>query len=72
MTPDGAFYAWVDTARFGDSGRLASRLLDEAGVSVVPGHDFGVNDPGRWMRLSYATARANLEEAVARIGRLLG
>jgi aspartate/methionine/tyrosine aminotransferase len=72
VTPDGAFYAWVDTTRFGDSGRLATRLLEEAGVSVVPGHDFGINEPGRWMRLSYATERAKLEEAVARMARLLG
>jgi aspartate/methionine/tyrosine aminotransferase len=38
-------------------------------VSLVPGHDFGANDPGRWMRLSYATALDKLEEAVGRIGR---
>jgi aspartate/methionine/tyrosine aminotransferase len=72
VMPDGAFYAWLDCARFGDSGALASRLLDEAAVSLVPGHDFGANDPGRWIRLSYATERAKLEEAVARIGRCLG
>ncbi|MFM1992126.1 MAG: hypothetical protein RJA99_5083 [Pseudomonadota bacterium] len=72
VTPDGAFYAWLDGSRFGDSGALASRLLDEASVSLVPGHDFGSNDPGRWLRLSYATEQAKLEEAVARIGRCLG
>ncbi|MFO0235193.1 MAG: pyridoxal phosphate-dependent aminotransferase, partial [Burkholderiales bacterium] len=72
VMPDGAFYAWLDCARFGDSGALASRLLEEASVSLVPGHDFGANDPGRWMRLSYATAREKLEEAVARIGRCVG
>ncbi len=71
VMPDGAFYAWLDCARFGDSGALASRLLEEASVSMVPGHDFGANDPGRWMRLSYATARGKLEEAVARIGRCI-
>jgi aspartate/methionine/tyrosine aminotransferase len=69
VTPDGAFYAWLDCTRFGDSGELASRLLEQASVSLVPGHDFGVNEPGRWMRLSYATARDALEEAVARISR---
>ncbi|MEI7444051.1 MAG: pyridoxal phosphate-dependent aminotransferase [Burkholderiales bacterium] len=72
VTPDGAFYAWLDGSRFGDSGALASRLLDEASVSLVPGHDFGTNEPERWLRLSYATERAKLEEAVARIGRSLG
>ena len=72
VMPDGAFYAWLDCSRFGDSGVLASRLLEEASVSLVPGHDFGANDPGRWMRLSYATERSKLEEAVRRIGRCLG
>lgn len=72
VMPDGAFYAWLDCTRFGDSGALASRLLDEVAVSLVPGHDFGANEPGRWMRLSYATGRPQLEEAVARIGHCLG
>lgn len=72
VMPDGAFYAWLDCARFGDSGALASRLLERASVSLVPGYDFGGNEPGRWMRLSYATAREKLEEAVERIGRCLG
>ncbi|HMS78499.1 MAG TPA: aminotransferase class I/II-fold pyridoxal phosphate-dependent enzyme, partial [Burkholderiaceae bacterium] len=72
VMPDGAFYAWLDCSRFGDSGALAARLLEEASVSLVPGHDFGANEPGRWMRLSYATAREKLEEAVARIARRLG
>jgi len=72
VMPDGAFYAWLDCSRFGDSGVLASRLLDEASVSLVPGYDFGANEPGRWMRLSYATPLPALHEAVSRIGRCLG
>jgi len=72
VMPDGAFYAWMDCSRFGDSGQLASRLLEEADVSLVPGHDFGINDAGRWMRLSYATEISTLREAVARIARCVG
>jgi len=72
VVPDGAFYAWLDCRRFGDSDALATRLLEQAGVSLVPGHDFGDNDPGRWMRLSYATPIESLREAVNRIGRALG
>jgi aspartate/methionine/tyrosine aminotransferase len=71
VMPDGAFYAWLDCSRYGDSGVLASRLLDEASVSLVPGYDFGSNEPGRWMRLSYATPLPALQEAVERIGRCL-
>jgi aspartate/methionine/tyrosine aminotransferase len=72
VTPEGAFYVWLDCSRFGDSEAVATRLLDEAGVSLVPGHDFGLNEPGRWLRLSYATSMGKLEEAVGRIGRCLG
>ena len=50
-----------------DSSALADRLLEEAGVSLVPGHDFGANDPGRWMRLSYANTQERLDEAVRRM-----
>jgi aspartate/methionine/tyrosine aminotransferase len=72
VMPDGAFYAWLDCSGHGDSGALATALLEEASVSLVPGHDFGVNEPGRWMRLSYATGLDRLQEAVARIRQHLG
>lgn len=67
VRPDGAFYVWLDCNQFGDSSALADRLLEEAGVSLVPGHDFGANDPGRWMRLSYANTQERLDEAVRRM-----
>jgi len=72
VTPDGAFYVWLDVSRFGDSAQVATRLLEEAGVSLVPGYDFGANDPGRWLRLSYANDLGRLQEAVDRIRRWLG
>lgn len=73
VTPDGAFYVWADCSRFtDDSDRFAIELLEQAGVAVVPGMDFGVNDPKRWLRLSYATHLDNLREAVRRLGAHLG
>lgn len=71
VIPDGAFYVWLDCSRFGDSRVLAKRLLEEAHVSLVPGQDFGANEPGRWMRLSYANSMDNLLEAARRIGAAL-
>jgi aspartate/methionine/tyrosine aminotransferase len=71
VIPDGAFYVWLDCSRFGDSRLLAKRLLEQAHVSLVPGQDFGVNQPGRWMRLSYANSMDNLLEAARRIGAVL-
>lgn len=70
--PDGAFYVYADCSRFSDdSVGFANRLLEQAYVSVVPGLDFGHNQPSRYVRLSYATPMDKLEEAVARLGRHL-
>ncbi|MEY4864468.1 MAG: hypothetical protein RLZ51_2563 [Pseudomonadota bacterium] len=71
VIPDGAFYLWLDCSRFGDSSALAHRLLHEAHVSLVPGHDFGHADPGRWMRLSYAAPIEVLEQAISRMAPVL-
>jgi len=71
VVPDGAFYAWFDCSRHGASTALAVRLLEDASVSMVPGGDFGANDPERWMRLSYAAPIETLQEAVDRIARCL-
>ncbi|MFN7288396.1 MAG: aminotransferase, partial [Burkholderiales bacterium] len=62
---------WLDCSRFGDSSVVAHRLLHEAHVSVVPGHDFGQNDPERWLRLSYAAPIEVLEQALTRMAPVL-
>jgi aspartate/methionine/tyrosine aminotransferase len=71
VIPDGAFYLWLDCSRFGNSSEVAQRLLHEAHVSVVPGHDFGSNEPERWLRLSYAAPIEVLEQALARMAPVL-
>jgi aspartate/methionine/tyrosine aminotransferase len=75
---DGAFYVYADAtellARAGaeDSVVLCRRLLDEAGVALTPGTDFDAVDGGRWVRLSYATARAELEAALEAMAAWVG
>ena len=72
VMPDGAFYAWADSSgQSPDSAGLALELLEHAGVSVVPGKDFGRHDPQRWLRLSYANSMENMQIAIDRIGRYL-
>jgi aspartate/methionine/tyrosine aminotransferase len=67
--PDGAFYVWLDCSAFtGDSDAFAIELLEATGVALVPGKDFGVYQPERHLRLSYATDLASLREAVQRLG----
>ncbi len=72
---DGTFYAFPDLRPaiaaipdVADDLQLAERLIEEAGVAVVPGTAFGA--PGH-LRLSFATGLDTLKEAVGRIGAFL-
>ncbi|WP_186103848.1 pyridoxal phosphate-dependent aminotransferase [Burkholderia gladioli] len=77
VRPDGAFYVYarcggVAHPAAGDSAKLVDAMLEDAGVVLVPGMDFGVHAPRDYIRLSYATAYERLEEAVARLRKLFG
>jgi len=66
---DGAFYLYADISRFSDdSVAFAARLLEEAGVAATPGVDFDPLRGKSFLRFCYAGARADMHEAVARIG----
>jgi aspartate aminotransferase len=75
VMPKGAFYAFADVsglfgrrradgAPLASSGDVASFLLDEARVAVVPGADFGSD---AHVRLSYATSAELIGEGLARM-----
>lgn len=67
VEPTGAFYVLANSRRFGsDSYKLAFRLLEEAGVAVTPGIDFGENAEG-FLRFSYANSLENISEALNRL-----
>lgn len=71
--PQGAFYVYADcSALADDSMALAGRLLEESGVAVTPGIDFGEHLASRHLRFAYTTDVARLEVAVERVGTLLG
>ena len=73
VTPEGAFYLYADSSRLAaDSDDFARRLLEEAGVAITPGRDFGVHAPKRHVRFSYANTQAQLQEGVRRIAGILG
>ena len=68
VTPDGAFYVYADcSALSDDADQLTRRMLNDAGVVMVPGLDFGPSAAQRYVRVSYATSMENLREAVARL-----
>ncbi len=69
--PEGAFYTFPNISTTGlGSEEFARRLLSEEKVAVVPGTAFG-GDADRFVRCSYATSMANIEEATARISRFV-
>ncbi|MFM8774864.1 MAG: aminotransferase class I/II-fold pyridoxal phosphate-dependent enzyme, partial [Actinomycetota bacterium] len=65
----GALRKEITGRRPQDSAELAGLILDEVEVAVVPGEAFGT--PG-YLRLSYATSDADIEEGVGRMAALLG
>lgn len=74
VEPEGAFYVMIDVSNyFGKTvgGKaiegsidFATALLEEMKVAVIPGIAFGVD---KFIRLSYATSMANIEEGLKRI-----
>ncbi|MBO6718619.1 MAG: pyridoxal phosphate-dependent aminotransferase [Rhizobiaceae bacterium] len=70
-TPKGAFYAFPNITATGRKAKpLASALLEEAGVALIGGPDFGVHGEG-YIRLSYANSEENILRAIERIGDFL-
>jgi len=74
LKPQGAFYVFPDVGSYygrsfeekviRNSAEMATYLLDEANVALVPGGDFGHDDH---IRISYATSMEQIEKGVERI-----
>src|SRR5204862_88082 len=73
VMPQGAFYIYAGCESLSeDSTRFALRVLEEAGVAITPGLDFGSNRPERHVRFAYTRSLEDLKEGVERIARMLG
>ena len=73
VEPAGAFYLYADCSRFtDDSYGFAKHLLEETGVAITPGIDFGRNHPESHVRFAYTTSLENLQEGVRRLAEKLG
>jgi len=72
VRPQGAFYLFANVSRRLRKGEtsagLAMRLLDQAGVAVVPGEAFG--GPGH-IRISFGAAESELQAAFEKIKEVL-
>ncbi len=70
-TPKGAFYAFPNIKRTGWKAKaLAASLLEDAGVAIIGGPDFGILGEG-YVRLSYANSTENILKALGRMGEFL-
>lgn len=67
LKPDGAFYVFFNIKAFNQSSEaLASYILDEAGVALLPGTAFGKYGEG-YLRISYSTSMQNLKLGLERM-----
>jgi len=70
---DGAFYVYADISHLTrDAMSWCQRLLADTGLALVPGIDFDPENGSRFIRLSFAGARADVEEGLHRLGAWLG
>jgi aspartate/methionine/tyrosine aminotransferase len=71
VMPKGAFYAFPNVKRTGWKAKaLAASLLEDAGVALIGGPDFGILGEG-YVRVSYANSTENILKALDRMGEFL-
>lgn len=70
--PQGAFYIYADVSRFTeDSFQFARDLLEQEGVAVTPGRDFGQYQADRHIRFAYTASIGRMGEAMRRLERFI-
>jgi len=68
VEPQGAFYIYANISRITPDARaFCWDLLEQAGVAITPGEDFGVFKADKHVRFSYATGLDDIRQGVQRI-----
>lgn len=66
--PQGAFYLYCDvSAVTSDSFAFCGRVLEQTGVAITPGIDFGEHEANHHVRIAYTADLDRLAQAVARL-----
>lgn len=69
---EGAFYIYADISRFSDDAEAFCReMLENHGVALTPGTDFGESESNRFVRFAFTTSMENLKKGVDRLRRAL-
>ncbi|MDX8377555.1 MAG: aminotransferase class I/II-fold pyridoxal phosphate-dependent enzyme [Mariprofundales bacterium] len=72
IEPQGAFYIYADvSALTQDSRQFCWSALEEAGVAITPGEDFGTYKAQTHVRFSYATSLTELQIGITRLEKWL-
>lgn len=69
-TPKATMYLWIPLPEHVTSAEFAQFLIEEEGVVVMPGSNFGVGGEG-YFRVSFVTSPERIREAAVRAGRVL-
>ena len=73
VMPTGGFFVYADCSAFShDSEQFCRDVLQQAGVAITPGLDFGHYRANEHVRFAYTIAQDKLEDGVARLSRYLG
>jgi aspartate/methionine/tyrosine aminotransferase len=72
IKPAGAFYIYANCAKFtDDSYQFALDLLEEEGVAITPGKDFGSHLAHQHLRFAYTTSIERMAVAMQRLGQFI-
>lgn len=72
-TPAGALYIYAGISRFSsNSSEFCLGLLEDHGIAITPGTDFGCFRAQEHVRFAYTTSMDRLEEAVRRLKQIYG
>ncbi|GIW62876.1 MAG: hypothetical protein KatS3mg090_0989 [Patescibacteria group bacterium] len=68
--PDGAYYLFFKIKGVDDDFKFALRLIEEAGVAIVPGSAFGLGGEG-FFRIAFCRERESIIEGIERLNNYL-
>jgi len=72
VEPQGAFYIYANVSSLTDDSKaFCWNLLEQAGVAITPGEDFGAFRSSEHVRFSYATGLTDIRQGVQRIREFL-
>ena len=70
--PEGAFYIYADCSQFTDNSfEFCRKLLEQEGVAVTPGRDFGAYKADEHIRFAYTASIDRMAAALERLERFL-